>query len=96
MTGVVTKRLAFCMFAAFILAIGLSYATQAQAQSKSLGGSSDLSNKTDSTIGADIGASNHACVNGDTSPAGTIVNGMKKVMNRGLMGFSCYWEPVSK
>jgi ketosteroid isomerase-like protein len=34
MTGVVTKRLAFCMFAAFILAIGLSYATQAQAQSK--------------------------------------------------------------
>jgi hypothetical protein len=69
---------------------------QAQAQSKSLDGSSDLSNKTDSTIGADIGASNHACVPGDNSPAGTIVSGMKKVMNRGLMGFSCFWEPVSK
>lgn len=70
--------------------------SQPQAQSKSLGGSSDLSNKTDSVVGADIGASNHACVTGDTSPAGTIVNGMKKVMNRGLMGFSCFWEPVSK
>jgi hypothetical protein len=69
---------------------------QAQGQSKSLGGSSDLSNKTDSVVGADIGASNHACVPGDTSPAGTIVSGMKKVMTRGLMGMSCYWEPVSK
>jgi hypothetical protein len=69
---------------------------QAQAQSKSLGGSSDLSNKTDSTIGVDMGANNHACVPGDTSPAGTIVSGMKKVMTRGLMGMSCYWEPVSK
>jgi len=69
---------------------------QAQTQSKSLGGSSDLSNKTDSTIGVDMGASNHACVAGDTSPAGTIVSGMKKVMNRTLMGMSCYWEPVSK
>jgi hypothetical protein len=69
---------------------------QAQAQSKSLGGSSDLSNKTDSVIGVDMGANNRACVTGDTSPAGTIVNGMKKVMNRGLMGTSCFWEPVAK
>jgi len=69
---------------------------QSQSSSKSLGGSSDLSNKTDSTIGVDMGAGNHACVMGDTSPAGTIVNGMKKMMPRGLMGASCYWEPVSK
>jgi hypothetical protein len=69
---------------------------QSQTQAKSLGGSSDLGNKTDSVIGVDMGASNHACVPGDTSPAGTIVSGMKKVTTRGLMGMSCYWEPVSK
>ena len=69
---------------------------QSQAQPKSLGGSSDLGNRVDSVIGVDMGASNRGCVAGDTSPAGTIVSGMKKVMNRGLMGMSCYWEPVSK
>jgi hypothetical protein len=69
---------------------------QSQSQSKSLGGSSDLSNKVDSVIGVDMGANNRGCVTGDTSPAGTIVSGMKKVMNRGLMGTSCFWEPVAK
>lgn len=76
--------------------VGTAQPQQSQTQAKSLGGSSDLGNKTDSVIGVDMGASNHACVPGDTSPAGTIVSGMKKVMTRSLMGMSCYWEPVSK
>jgi len=64
--------------------------------SQSLGGSTDLAGKSDSQIGIDMGGSYHACVPGDTSPPGTVVNGMKKVVSRGLMGNSCFWEPVTK
>ena len=31
-----------------------------------------------------------------TSPAGTIVNGYKKVVAMTLMGNSCHWELVNK
>jgi hypothetical protein len=67
------------------------------AQAQSLGGtSSDIGNKPDATLGVDMVDGKRGCVNGDTSPAGTVVNGMKKMMPRTLMGFSCYWEPVAK
>jgi hypothetical protein len=35
-----------------------------------------------------------ACQKGDTSPAGTTANGMRKVMLNNPFGATCYWEPV--
>ncbi len=46
-------------------------------------------------LGTDMGG-NRACVASDHSPAGTILNGYKKVITQGLMGQTCYWEPVSR
>ena len=34
-----------------------------------------------------------SCAPGDNSPAGTVLNGMKKVIVAGMFGSSCYWEP---
>ena len=54
-----------------------------------------LSNDATSGPGADIGANLKACVAGDKSPAGTIVNGMKKVINESPFGANCRWEKVN-
>jgi hypothetical protein len=35
-----------------------------------------------------------ACQKGDTSPAGTVADGMRKVMMNNPFGATCYWEPV--
>jgi hypothetical protein len=35
-----------------------------------------------------------ACQKGDTSPAGTVTDGMRKVIKNNPFGASCYWEPV--
>jgi hypothetical protein len=35
-----------------------------------------------------------ACVAGDNSPAGTVVNGMKKVVTQSPFGSQCRWEAV--
>jgi hypothetical protein len=43
-------------------------------------------------LGNDMGAGFRGCVAGDNSPAGTIKDGYKKVISRGLMGQACYWE----
>ncbi len=46
-------------------------------------------------IGAETGlAGTKSCAAGDNSPAGTVLNGMKKVMVQGMFGPSCYWEPA--
>lgn len=46
-------------------------------------------------VGADTGLSGtKSCTPGDNSPAGTVLNGMKKVMVQGMFGPSCYWEPA--
>jgi hypothetical protein len=42
----------------------------------------------------DMGANLYGCKTGDTTPNGTVVNGYKKVVVRGLMGESCHWEQV--
>lgn len=34
------------------------------------------------------------CVDGDQSPAGTVVSGFKKAMVVGLFGTTCQWEPI--
>jgi hypothetical protein len=42
--------------------------------------------------GADLGGNVKGCVAGDTSPAGTISGGMRKVVTATPFGSSCYWE----
>jgi hypothetical protein len=73
-----------------------SVSTVAPAAVTSLaGGGTNLSHANDTpALGVDMGGF-HACVPGDNSPAGTILNGFKKVITQGLMGQSCHWEPVS-
>lgn len=70
--------------------------TQSSPRVSTIGGAGADSTKPDSQVGTDIGGGFHACVTGDTSPSGTIANGYKKVVTRGMMGNSCRWEPVSK
>ena len=42
-------------------------------------------------LGADMGAGFRACVAGDNSPGGTIVDGYKKMISRSFTGVSCLW-----
>ncbi len=44
--------------------------------------------------GGDVGGGFKACVAGDTTPSGTVVNGMKKVVSASPFGSGCQWEPV--
>jgi hypothetical protein len=44
--------------------------------------------------GQDMGNSNKECVPGDSSPSGTVVDGMRKVVRKTPFGESCYWEPA--
>jgi hypothetical protein len=44
--------------------------------------------------GVDIGAGLSACQPGDTSPAGTVVGNMRKVISKSPFGESCRWEPL--
>jgi mannose-6-phosphate isomerase-like protein (cupin superfamily) len=46
------------------------------------------------TLGADVGAGYRACVQGDTSPDGTIVDGFQKAISYNFMGKTCVWSPV--
>ena len=42
--------------------------------------------------GAEVGSGLRACVAGDTSPAGSVVDGMRKVVSATPFGNSCRWE----
>ncbi len=42
--------------------------------------------------GGDLSPGIKACVPGDTSPAGTVVDGMRKVIKGSPFGARCYWE----
>ena len=44
--------------------------------------------------GVDIGASARGCTPGDTSPAGTVQDGFRKVIAKTPFGDTCRWEPV--
>ncbi len=44
--------------------------------------------------GMDVGGGNRACVAGDSSPAGAVVGGMKKVVIPTPFGSACHWEPA--
>ena len=51
-----------------------------------------LSNPANNGPGLDVGGGFHACNPGDTSPPGTVVNGLKKVVTPTPFGNSCRWE----
>ena len=53
-----------------------------------------LSDSATSGPGVDIGADMKACIAGDNTPAGTIVNGMRKVEGQTPFGSACRWEKV--
>ncbi len=53
-----------------------------------------LSGNGASGPGADMGGNLRACVAGDKSPAGTVVDGMRKVVSETPFGSSCRWEQV--
>ena len=44
--------------------------------------------------GADLGNQTRACSPGDTSPAGTVQDGLRKVVTKSPFGDVCRWEPV--
>ena len=44
--------------------------------------------------GTDIGGNMKGCVAGDTTPAGTVVDGMRKVVSTTPFGSVCRWESV--
>ena len=44
--------------------------------------------------GTSTSQTTRGCQTGDTSPAGTIVDGMKKVMTQTPFGYSCVWQAV--
>jgi len=50
--------------------------------------------KKDEVIGADYGNGYRAAVPGDTTPAGAIKDGYKKVCAHTLFGQDCHWESV--
>ena len=43
-------------------------------------------------VGVDLGANSWGCVQGDTSPSGTVVDGKKKVITPTPFGQNCHWE----
>lgn len=44
--------------------------------------------------GVDLGGGNKACQAGDKTPAGTVQNGLRKVVRSTPFGNACFWEPV--
>ena len=57
--------------------------------------STDLSKRASGPVGQDTGRGDRACVAGDTSPAGTIADGFKKVVVTTPFGPSCRWEKAN-
>jgi hypothetical protein len=60
-------------------------------------GSTNLSTQTQNSNvkpgpGMDTGGGFKACVAGDTSPSGTVIDGLRKVVGASPMGATCRWE----
>ncbi|MCL6544266.1 MAG: hypothetical protein K6T61_03495 [Bryobacteraceae bacterium] len=60
-----------------------------------VGSVSTSSSQADSGPGRDTGDGYRACVAGDTSPAGTVRDGFKKVIYQTPFVAVCRWEPVN-
>jgi hypothetical protein len=79
---------------AVVQAASAAAAPSSAPQVKSIGGPSE-SAAAKGPFGVDMGGGNlFGCKADDTAPNGTVVNGFKKVIVRGLMGLSCHWEQV--
>jgi hypothetical protein len=52
--------------------------------------------KADPAPGADTGNGVRACQPGDSSPAGTVTDGYRKLMSTTPFGSMCRWEPIQK
>jgi hypothetical protein len=52
--------------------------------------------KADPVPGADTGNGVRACQPGDSSPAGTVADGYRKLMSTTPFGSMCRWEPIQK
>jgi hypothetical protein len=52
--------------------------------------------KGEAAPGVDLGQGAKACQPGDTSPAGTVADGMRKVIKATPFGSRCYWETEKK
>jgi len=52
-----------------------------------------LSNASHSGPGPDVGNGRKACNTDDSSPAGTVADGMKKIVSATPFGSACRWEP---
>jgi hypothetical protein len=50
--------------------------------------------RADSVPGVDVGKGMRSCLPGDTSPAGTVSNGFRKVVNPTPFGQQCHWEQL--
>jgi hypothetical protein len=50
--------------------------------------------KTDPALGEDMGAGFRTCLPGDSSAAGAVLAGYKKVIAQTMFGQNCRWEPV--
>ena len=70
-------------------------APQAAAAAAPVAAVSTLSGNKDLGPGIDVGANIKACVPGDTTPAGTVVGGYKKVDGMSPFGRQCRWEKVN-
>lgn len=51
-----------------------------------------LSSSSTNGPGVDLGSNFRGCQQGDTSPSGTVVDGMKKVVTATPFGQNCHWE----
>ena len=60
---------------------------------RSLGSIAATSDPSKPQLG-DVFGDGRSCVAGDTSPAGTVLDGYRKVITRGLMGQQCVWEKI--
>ena len=57
-------------------------------------GPTNLANVGKAGPGTDMGNQTRACVPGDTTPPGTVQDGMRKVVSKTPFGDSCRWEPA--
>jgi mannose-6-phosphate isomerase-like protein (cupin superfamily) len=48
---------------------------------------------TKPVLGVDLGSGFRACVAGDNSPEGTIVDGYRKMLSHSFLGANCIWKP---
>ncbi|HUA18945.1 MAG TPA: hypothetical protein VMB25_09380 [Bryobacteraceae bacterium] len=65
-----------------------------EVESSSAAPNAATTNGNKALLGADMGLGFRACVAGDKSPDGTIVDGYKKVISRNFTAHSCLWVPL--